>query len=89
MIGVWPVSTLATDAGAGVQSTAWAFRMIHPLFTQYNEDFGNRLTAGCSANDFATYGASVAKAIASVVSANGTSIFSQHPLRGWHTPAGE
>jgi hypothetical protein len=46
--------------------------MIHPLFTQYNEDFGNRLNAGRPADDFATYGETVTKAIASVVSANGT-----------------
>jgi len=46
--------------------------MIPPLFTQYNEDLGNRLNAGRPADDFATYGAAVTKAIASVVSANGT-----------------
>ena len=46
--------------------------MIHPLFTQYNEDLGNRLNAGRPADDFATYGEVVVKAIAGVVSANGT-----------------
>ncbi len=47
--------------------------MIHPLFTQYNEDLGNRLNAGHPSEDFATYGAVVAKAIAGAVSAIGTS----------------
>ncbi len=48
--------------------------MIHPLFTQYNEDLGNRLNAGHPSEDFATYGAVVAKAIACAVSAIGTSV---------------
>ena len=46
--------------------------MIHPLFTQYNEDLDNRLNAGRPADDFATYGPTVIKAIAAVVSAYGT-----------------
>jgi hypothetical protein len=71
-IGVWAVSTLATDAGGWRSINRVGFPMIHPLFTQYNEDLGNRLNAGRPADDFATYGAAVAKAIASVVAANGT-----------------
>ena len=47
--------------------------MIHPLFTQFNEDLGNRLNAGSPADDFATYGEVVSEAIAGVVGANGTS----------------
>lgn len=46
--------------------------MIHPLFTQYNEDLGNRLNAGRPADDFATYGEQVIDAIAAVVGAYGT-----------------
>ena len=46
--------------------------MIHPLFTQFNEDLGNRLNAGYPTDDFATHGATVAKAIAGVVAATGT-----------------
>ena len=46
--------------------------MIHPLFTKYNEDLGNRLNAGRPADDFQTYGELVIKAIAGVVGANGT-----------------
>ena len=71
-IGVWAVSTLATDAGGWRSINRVGLPMIHPLFTQYNEDLGNRLNAGRPADDFATHGAAVAKAIASVVAANGT-----------------
>jgi F0F1-type ATP synthase membrane subunit c/vacuolar-type H+-ATPase subunit K len=71
-IGVWAVSTLATDAGGWRSINRVGLPMIHPLFTQYNEDLGNRLNAGRPADDFATYGAAVTKAIASVVAANGT-----------------
>ncbi len=71
-IGVWAVSTLATDAGGWRSINRVGLPMIHPLFTQYNEDLGNRLNAGRPADDFATYGAAVAKSIAAVVSANGT-----------------
>ena len=71
-IGVWAVATLATDAGGWRSINRVGLPMIHPLFTQFNEDLGNRLNAGRPADDFATYGAAVAKAIAGVVSANGT-----------------
>jgi hypothetical protein len=71
-IGVWAVSTLATDAGGWRSINRVGLPMIHPLFTQYNEDLGNRLNAGRPCDDFATYGETVTKAIAGVVSANGT-----------------
>lgn len=71
-IGAWAVSTLATDAGGWRSINRVGLPMIHPLFTQYNEDLGNRLNAGRPSDDFATYGEAVTKAIAGVVSANGT-----------------
>ena len=71
-IGVWAVTTLATDAGGWRSINRVGLPMIHPLFTQYNEDLGNRLNAGRPSDDFATYGKAVIKAIAGVVSANGT-----------------
>jgi hypothetical protein len=71
-IGVWAVSTLATDAGGWRSINRVGLPMIPPLFAQYNEDLGNRLNAGRPADDFATYGATVAKAIAGVVAAIGT-----------------
>ena len=46
--------------------------MIHPLFTQYNEDLGNRLNAGRPFDDFPTHGEAVIQAIAGVVAAYGT-----------------
>jgi hypothetical protein len=71
-IGVWAVSTLATDAGGWRSINRVGLPMIPPLFTQYNEDLGNRLNAGRPSDDFATYGEAVTEAIAGVVSAIGT-----------------
>ncbi len=71
-IGVWAVSTLATDAGGWRSVNRIGFPMLPPLFAQYNEDLGNRLNAGHPADDFATYGQSVIKDIAGAVAANGT-----------------
>jgi len=71
-IGAWAVSSLATDAGGWRSINRVGLPMIHPLFTQYNEDLGNRLNAGRPSDDFTTYGEAVIKAIAGVVSANGT-----------------
>ncbi len=71
-IGVWAVSSLATDAGGWRPINRVGLPMIHPLFTQFNEDLGNRLNAGRPADDFATYGETITKAIAGVVAANGT-----------------
>jgi Domain of unknown function (DUF4331) len=71
-IRVWAVSTLATDAGGWRSINRVGFPMIHPLFTQFNEDLGNRLNAGRPADDFATYGETVINAITGAVTANGT-----------------
>jgi hypothetical protein len=71
-IGVWALASLATDAGGWRSINRVGLPMIHPLFTKYNEDLGNRLNAGCPADDFQTYGELVIKAIAGVVGANGT-----------------
>jgi hypothetical protein len=73
-IGVCAVATLATDAGGWRSINRVGLPMIHPLFTQFNEDLGNRLNAGHPSEDFATYGAVVAKSIAGAVSAIGTSV---------------
>jgi len=71
-IGVWAVATLATDAGGWRPINRIGLPMIHPLFTQFNEDLGDRLNAGHPADDFARYGAAVGKAIAGVMAASGT-----------------
>jgi hypothetical protein len=46
--------------------------MIHPLFTQYNEDLGNRLNGGAPATDVETFGGTVINEVAGVVGAYGT-----------------
>jgi len=71
-VGIWAVSTLATDAGGWRSINRVALPMLPPLFTQYNEDLGNRLNAGCPYDDFATYGEAITKAISAVVTAYGT-----------------
>ena len=71
-VGIWAVSSLATDAGGWRSINRVGLPMIPPLFTQYNEDLGNRLNAGRPLDDFATYGQAVTNAIAGVVAANGT-----------------
>lgn len=71
-IGVWAVATLATDAGGWRSINRVGLPMIHPLFTQYNEDLGDRLNAGHPADDFAVYGATIIKSIAGALRANGT-----------------
>jgi hypothetical protein len=71
-IGVWAVSKLATDAGGWRSINRIGLPMIPPLFTQYDDDLGNRLNVGRPADDFSTYGAAVTKSIAAVVSAYGT-----------------
>ncbi len=76
-IGVWALSTLATDAGGWRSINRVGLPMIHPLFTQFNEDLGNRLNAGHPSEDLATHGKTVAQAIAGVVAAYGTA---QDPL---------
>ena len=45
-IGVWALTSLATDAGGWRSINRVGLPMIHPLFTQFNEDLGNRLNAG-------------------------------------------
>jgi hypothetical protein len=73
-IRVWALSTLATDAGGWRSINRCGLPMIHPLFTQFNEDLGNRLNAGRPADDFATYGETVIQAVAGVVGAYGTAV---------------
>jgi hypothetical protein len=71
-IAVWAEATLATDAGGWRSINRIGLPMIHPLFTQFNEDLGNRLNAGVPGHDLATYGPGITKSIASVVAAYGT-----------------
>jgi len=71
-VGAWAVATLATDAGGWRSINRVGLPMIPPLFTEYNEDLGNRLNAGRPADDFATYGAAITKSLAAVVAAYGT-----------------
>ena len=72
-IGVWAVSTLATDAGGWRSINRVGLPMLPPLFTQFNESLGDTLNAGCPSDDFKAYGGTVIKEISAAVTANGTS----------------
>ena len=71
-IGVWAVSTLATDAGGWRSINRVGLPMLPPLFAQYDEDLGDRLNAGSPSGDFKNYGEAVIKAVSGAVTANGT-----------------
>lgn len=71
-IGVWAVSTLATDAGGWRSINRIGLPMMPPLFAQFDEDLGNHLNAGRPSDDFKTYGQTVIKRISGAVAANGT-----------------
>jgi hypothetical protein len=72
-INVWALSRLATDAGGWRQINRVGLPMIHPLFTQFDDDLGDRLNQGVPNQDLETYGDVVIAGIAGVVSAYGTS----------------
>lgn len=73
-IGVWAVASLATDAGGWRSINRVGLPMIHPLFTQYDEQLGDDLNGGRPSEDAATYGARLTREIASVVKAYGTAV---------------
>lgn len=72
LIGVFAVASLATDAGGWRRINRVGLPMIHPLFTQYNEDLGNGLNGGRPADDFETHGELIIETIANTVGAYGT-----------------
>jgi hypothetical protein len=71
-IGVWALSTLATDAGGWRSINRAGLPMIHPLFTPFNEDLGDRLNGGSPATDVDTFADTVISAVAAAVAATGT-----------------
>lgn len=71
-IGVWGVASLQTDVGGWRSINRIGLPMIHPLFTQYNEQLGDDLNAGRPLDDFATWGALISSEIEGIVRAYGT-----------------
>jgi hypothetical protein len=71
-IGAWAVASLQTDVGGWRSINRVGLPMIHPLFTQYNEDLGDQLNTGGPADDFEAYGKLVVGEIEAVVDAYGT-----------------
>ena len=54
-IGVWALSTLATDTGGWRSINRAGLPMIHPLFTPFDEDLSDRLNGGSPATDVDTF----------------------------------
>ncbi|MBE3013201.1 DUF4331 family protein [Microbispora sp. NEAU-D428] len=71
-IGVWGQTWLATDAGGWRPINRAGLPMIHPLFTQLNEDLGDRLNENVPADDIEIYGKVLTDMVAGVVRAYGT-----------------
>jgi hypothetical protein len=71
-IGVWALSTLATDHGGWRIINRCGLPMIQALLGFYNEDLADRLNLGHPSDDLKTFGETIANAIAGVVAAYGT-----------------
>ncbi|MEV6610844.1 DUF4331 family protein [Kutzneria sp. NPDC051319] len=71
-IHVWARASLATDAGGWRSVNRIGLPMIHPLFTQFDEDLGDRLNLGHPQDDPDVFGEVVVAKIAGVVRAYGT-----------------
>ncbi|MFI7633540.1 DUF4331 family protein [Nonomuraea sp. NPDC049400] len=71
-IGVWGLASLATDAGGWRAINRAGLPMIHPLFTQFDEDLGDRLNMNVPADDIQIHGKQLTAMVAGVVRAYGT-----------------
>ncbi|GAA4595558.1 hypothetical protein GCM10023194_65360 [Planotetraspora phitsanulokensis] len=71
-VGVWGLASLATDAGGRRPINRAGLPMIHPLFTQLNEDLGDKLNTNRPAEDMEIHGDTVTTMVAGVVRAYGT-----------------
>lgn len=71
-IRVWALASLATDAGGWRPINRAALPMVHPLFTQFDEDLGDRLNQNPPSQDVELYTDEMTAKVAGVVRANGT-----------------
>ncbi|GEC06233.1 hypothetical protein SSP24_38880 [Streptomyces spinoverrucosus] len=71
-IGVWGLASLATDAGGWRPVNRAGLPMIHPLFTQFDEDLGDRLNENVPSDDVQLHGKLLTEKVAGVVRAYGT-----------------
>ena len=71
-IGVWALSTLATDTGGWRSINRAGLPMIHALFAPFDEDLSDRLNGGSPATDVETFTDTVKSAVAAAVAAAGT-----------------
>lgn len=71
-IGVWGLTWLATDTGGWRPINRAGLPMIHPLFTQFNEELGDRLNENVPADDVQVHSKQLIDMVAGVVRAYGT-----------------
>jgi hypothetical protein len=72
-IGVWAATKLATDAGGWRQINRAGHPMMWPIFWPTDTDFTNPANTRHPSEDAPTDGENIAKTVAGVVAANGTS----------------
>lgn len=73
-VGVWALSSLATDAGGWRPINRAGLPMVHPLFTQLDEDLGDELNVNAPSEDRRIHGDRIGAMVAGVIAANHTAI---------------
>jgi len=71
-IGVWAVTTLATDAGGWHRINRCGLPMVSPIFAQFDDELADRLNQTDPADDARTFGEEISDRVAAVVGARGT-----------------
>ncbi|MFF8883527.1 DUF4331 family protein [Streptomyces flaveolus] len=71
-IGVWGVTTLATDAGGWRRVNRCGLPMVSPIFAQFDDELAERLNQTAPANDVAAFTQEITDRVAAVVGARGT-----------------
>ncbi len=73
-IGVWALASLATDSGGWRPINRAGLPMIHPLFTQLDEELGDKLNTTVPAEDRQLYAQPLTAMVASLIGASGTAV---------------
>jgi hypothetical protein len=73
-VGVWALASLATDAGGWRPINRAGLPMIHPLFTQLDEELADQLNTNVPADDRRLHADRIATMVAGVIRANGTAL---------------
>jgi len=71
-IGVWGLTSLATDAGGWHRVNRCGLPMVSPIFAQFDDGLAEKLNQTEPAEDVDTFGQEIADRVAAVVGARGT-----------------